>query len=551
MTESPAPIALIVVHGMGQQIPYGALDDAYRLLKKEAKRRGGDVYLERETHFTHANEPVSCAELLIRLPGESRRVHLYEAYWAPLTEGRISTWETLQFLVGSAMRCAWETLRRGFRRFIFDRPCAFKVRTTTLIALTMASLTLVALTAFDLLFLGVLLSTVLTGAEPRWLSPALRGGYIHDFTSVLAVLVTTAVVSIGIPLGLAWARRFPRARPALFLYSTFGDWVARFAALFVVVLGLRLVLRSLIEAAPGLGRVLGGVFQFLEFAMPPVWLLQIGPFHLPELPNWSRAGILLIGLSVLAFTMVLRWFMRNYLGDVAIYVSSHKVNRFYEARREIKNAAAAIGEFVYGRPGTTTRWMYGEVVVMGHSLGSVIAYDLLNRLIGQDRESAGRDAATRTRALITYGSPLDKTAFVFRAQQNKVPLVREAMAASVQPLISDPATRGLHWINLYSRFDWIGGSLDYYDLPERGPGRTCEQSSGQGPLVRPVLNLVDDAALTPILAHGEHDKGTMLSEVLMDAVFSRLDRNRCVRVVSAKHPPYTVLTEVAGESATA
>ncbi|MGA2214415.1 MAG: hypothetical protein ABSH31_14160, partial [Bryobacteraceae bacterium] len=42
----------------------------------------------------------------------------------------------------------------------------------------------------------------------------------------------------------------------------------------------------------------------------------------------------------------------------------------------------------------------------------------------------------RTRALITFGSPLDKTAFLFRTQSNHPrDEMREELAASVQPLI--------------------------------------------------------------------------------------------------------------------
>src|SRR5213080_2751829 len=58
---------------------------------------------------------------------------------------------------------------------------------------------------------------------------------------------------------------------------------------------------------------------------------------------------------------------------------------------------------------------YSRVVVVGHSLGSVLAYDTLNALINEDQVCAKqRGVVSKTRALITFGSPLDKTAFMFR-----------------------------------------------------------------------------------------------------------------------------------------
>jgi hypothetical protein len=73
--------------------------------------------------------------------------------------------------------------------------------------------------------------------------------------------------------------------------------------------------------------------------------------------------------------------------------------------------------------------------LVGRSLGSVVAYDTLNGLLNEDVSRS-----TRTQLLLTFGSPLDKTAFLFRAQ-SEFSDVREALAAATQPLIVDYALR--------------------------------------------------------------------------------------------------------------
>ncbi len=72
-------------------------------------------------------------------------------------------------------------------------------------------------------------------------------------------------------------------------------------------------------------------------------------------------------------------------------------------------------------------FLYHHVVVVGHSLGSVVAYDLLNRLILDDNIVAyagvgtSRAAAHRTPLLLTYGSPLQKLAFFSTVSADKAP----------------------------------------------------------------------------------------------------------------------------------
>jgi hypothetical protein len=117
----------------------------------------------------------------------------------------------------------------------------------------------------------------------------------------------------------------------------------------------------------------------------------------------------------------------------------------------------------------------------------------------------------RTRALITFGSPLDKTAFIFRMQaRTATEWVREQLAASIQPLIvsyEDYRPPTFEWINIWSSMDIISGELNYYDDPERTPN------------VPPcVQNKPDPEARTFLKAHVQYWKNHLLRQELYRVV---------------------------------
>jgi hypothetical protein len=147
------------------------------------------------------------------------------------------------------------------------------------------------------------------------------------------------------------------------------------------------------------------------------------------------------------------------------------------------------------------------VVLVGHSLGSVVTYDVLNGLINEDelhRTSTGppQRVAERTRMLLTFGSPLDKTAFLFASQTHRLKEGREALATTVQPLIQDYAFRHLRWVNIYSPWDIISGALNYYDTHNK-------------PVPPGVDNRADPEATTLLAAHVEYWTNPLLRNILV------------------------------------
>ena len=202
-----------------------------------------------------------------------------------------------------------------------------------------------------------------------------------------------------------------------------------------------------------------------------------------------------------------RYFLVEYVGDVAAYISPYKDSKFDELRKAIQKVGLDVGKIVYGfGKDSSTAPKYEKVTLVGHSLGSVLAYDTLNALINLDNVSSDgqkRNVVGRTRALVTFGSPLDKTAFIFRMQaKSDEDWIREQMTDSVQPLIVNYAEfrpETLTWVNIWSRMDIISGSLDYYEDPAMPPD-----------LPQHVQNMVDPQANIPLAAHVQYWNNELL-----------------------------------------
>lgn len=165
----------------------------------------------------------------------------------------------------------------------------------------------------------------------------------------------------------------------------------------------------------------------------------------------------------------------DYLGDVAIYTSSDMKSKFYRIRQQVLGGAVAkLRQLIEGQ--------YDKVIVVGHSLGSVIAYDALNR-INLDMNDDPLLAVQRRKLfeLITLGSPLDKVAFFFREHIPEEEYVKKLIISHINgfrrkdvlipekgkgdPQVSSAIRsylRHMRWTNYWDALDPISGRLDFY-----------------------------------------------------------------------------------------
>lgn len=109
---------------MGQQVRFQTLNDIVQLLREEAARRSEQIKTCATRLVLFRGKEGTCtdqlgrAELtLARRDGSLRDIHIYEAYWAPLTEGKVIIRDVLWFLLGAGFHGTLAGLR-GFRRLM-------------------------------------------------------------------------------------------------------------------------------------------------------------------------------------------------------------------------------------------------------------------------------------------------------------------------------------------------------------------------------------------------------------------------------------------------
>jgi len=92
--------------------------------------------------------------------------------------------------------------------------------------------------------------------------------------------------------------------------------------------------------------------------------------------------------------------------------------------------------------------------------------------------------------------------------RNRTTEAREALAATVQPLIQDYQFRPRRWINFYSRWDIFSGHLDFYDPP----GTTFADNPKR------IDNRKDPYATTLFAAHNEYWDSPCIFKALIDEI---------------------------------
>lgn len=167
----------------------------------------------------------------------------------------------------------------------------------------------------------------------------------------------------------------------------------------------------------------------------------------------------------------------GYIGDIAIYTTMDEKSRFFKLRQQILAHSQALLEAILAGHN------YERVIIAGHSLGSVIAYDTLNRLnIKANLPSGSNIPVHKVAGLITFGSPLDKIAFFFREHAGKEQCVRRqimeqlhsfkakplSLAPNAFPLANplSPKLDGIPWVNYFNDKDPVSGHLDFYKIPD-------------------------------------------------------------------------------------
>ncbi|MBO8170692.1 MAG: hypothetical protein H0Z33_02255 [Bacillaceae bacterium] len=198
-------------------------------------------------------------------------------------------------------------------------------------------------------------------------------------------------------------------------------------------------------------------------------------FRTISMMPWVIRWLIPAGLDRLIHLLIgrTRRLFLNYIGDVVIYTSSDLKSEYYQYRECVLNGAVEkIRDLMLNHD-------YEQLIILGHSMGSVIAYDALKRVNHEmNHDEHLQRQRYKIKSLLTTGSPLDKVAFFFRHRAKKSAYVRKFLIYALhgfrtreKPFIPKGITletpvkdhlEHVKWVNFWDPGDPISGHLDYY-----------------------------------------------------------------------------------------
>ena len=186
--------------------------------------------------------------------------------------------------------------------------------------------------------------------------------------------------------------------------------------------------------------------------------------------------------------------LTNVIGDVVVYNVIDPKSKFYEVKKRIQEGAIKALQHIVEVKKETHGTNYPQVIVAGHSLGSQVAYDAINRLnllINQNKidgysdqginEITGQHISDHLKGFITFGSPLDKIMFFLRENVEDEQYIRKQILDNFNGFKQRDINFGsersdriransglkrhlekIQWRNYYDDDDYVSGGLDYY-----------------------------------------------------------------------------------------
>ncbi len=436
--------AAVVIHGIGQQQPYEMARAFADGLLRIAQRNDVPAVVEQIIPRMQPGTQVPPGRVyrVISSGDINTFVDVYEAYWAPLTTGMTSFlgivwWLLINTFIPSRL------IKRPLDKTVYD------------VAFTSCFLT-VAAVFYYWLFGALLLTTqeVLDYLGSK--SPPL---HTMRLSFDLGGSVAASVQSFGHLLWGSWTApaRIELGKASL---NSLGH------VLSPVTLGW------LLATAVGVYALFQFIFRLVEFASDPqrsqrllahVAILAISGVVYLLARNFVTSEFFAFGYIYVVFRLANLWLKKyfvDYIGDIEVYVSRDSKSARFTGREEIRSRAVdAI------KAALMSAEDYAEVLVFGHSLGSVIGLDALREL----RRQAGRTMLTdeqfdRLVSFVTFGSPLEKTRFFFdRISPDDQDRWRDFLDEIQKAFQQDAETRRIYWTNFWYFADVIANSLKSYN----------------------------------------------------------------------------------------
>ena len=225
------------------------------------------------------------------------------------------------------------------------------------------------------------------------------------------------------------------------------------------------------------------------FLAAALWLdLRPGNHALAHAVSIIRQKQIWEPLGGAAIAGIVSYALTAYVADVAVYVNTDAKSQDYDARSAILKGSTAALKMLLAS-GT-----YDRVILAGHSLGSVIAYDTINGLLAERNAQPGQPWDTpvpylsleqlqKLKGLVTFGSPLDKVFYFFRQHVKRDQAIRAQILSMLYSFRRAPSGRAygqfefnyafrqldgddpLVWLNAWASMDPVSGELKFY-LPD-------------------------------------------------------------------------------------
>ncbi len=522
-TGSSKRIAFLVIHGIGQQRPYETLDQFARGLLRSFGRNSGAVvpwkiYPQlnickdpshvqedwvRASYRLMPDKPVPFTSDLHKKGDSIEDICLYEYYWAPITQDKITYVGSLLFL-----------MKAGLKPFLYMAANINAIGKTDPKRLVKVVLREFIRQAFLFLPLVLLLTAALA-----WLNSLDYAKVLEKIKNPSAVVILTLVlIFIRYLYTYTTGKAFYESVRARSGWQSSIYWRALMGLSFLgnlflwpvlighVLLALAGFTSAVERSTPWLPMHLGHWSHVLGRVAVHTWFGPLNPrwhgwlysmiFIDPSFSKYFSKALWLL-LAVIVRSMLI-----NYVGDVAVYVNASETAKNFAARAQILDeCTAALTNLLKQKADpddSASAYAYDQVYVAAHSLGSVIAYDTINLLLDRARTADANTAQVqasdlkRLRGMVTFGSPLNKIFYFFREQTDPraalrnqtldllngfrvLPGLKESVGGDLkfQAVTNtqwldaeEQLAHGFRWINAYSIEDPVSGRLIFFDLEE-------------------------------------------------------------------------------------
>lgn len=470
--------AMLVIHGIGEQNPYETLDSFARgvytylrttrglnarLCPIEVAHKDWTQVGVRIEVFPPNTKPPSCP-VKDEVPPRSRPqpnsyVDLLEYYWAPETEDKLSLLDTLKWLLRTDLT--------PLRYFAENLQEMMSVRQWRWGRALRGSLKLYVRELMRVIFLYGPLA-VLLGFLMNWLSkPRSYADALKNVgTELMRILSWQHALALGLYLlGLLM----------VWFGIQFLKELHQYPGKAIEEHGEKLWFAGSV--------ILALLFLFAGF------LIDRSGFATPRL----ILGILCrywVPITGAIAAAIVCYALTAYVADVAVYVNADAKSKNYGARSAIlKGSTTALKTILVSD-------LYDRVILAGHSLGSVIAYDTVNELLAQYNAAAGpandrpdpalnAQQLRKLRGLVTFGSPLDKIYYFFREHVKRDQAIRAQILSMLHSFRKFPSGRnysefefnyafrqldgqdGLVWLNAWARLDPVSTELKFYAVNDQ------------------------------------------------------------------------------------